>query len=58
MAGNKNSGKKPLGPTIEVRTRIPEHYQDTLDKVATEYAVSRNDAAKILIIGALKDRIN
>ncbi len=51
---NKNIRRKPNGPTIDIRTKLPQHFEAALDKKAEEYGFSRNETAKLLIIEGLR----
>ena len=55
MSGNGKSGRKKSGPTIEIRTKLPQHFEKAMDQKAKEYGFSRNETAKLLIIEGLKN---
>ena len=48
-------GRKPKGPTFDVRIRLPERYQKDLDKKAAEFGISRNEYCKMITIRDLKN---
>jgi len=54
MTGNSNSGRRPQGPTFEIRVRIPKKFEPGFNELAKECGFSKNQTAKLLLLEALK----